>query len=75
MADMGRLERIEHGQSVLWNRSRPETIRPAIDAENGIARDKNMKINIAKASTRTGSRYPKPFDRSCRGGAPRCSHP
>ncbi|MBV8337843.1 MAG: cupin domain-containing protein [Alphaproteobacteria bacterium] len=25
-----------------------------------------MKINIAKARARTGSRYPKPFDEPCR---------
>src|SRR5580692_2302345 len=38
---------------------------PAIDARNGAARDRNMKIDVVSARARAGSRYPKPFDEPC----------
>jgi len=41
-------------------------VRPAIDAKNGLREKRNMKIDVAGARARAGSRYPKPFDEPCR---------
>ena len=37
-----------------------------IDARNGAARDRNVKIDVVSARARAGSRYPKPFDEPCK---------
>src|SRR6516165_8606587 len=36
-----------------------------VSTKYGAARDRNMKIDVASARARDGSRYPKPFDEPC----------
>jgi len=62
---MIRLIRVSRQPRPRYRAERPWIICLLLSTRNGAARDRNMKIDVASARARAGSRYPKPFDEPC----------